>query len=270
LPHLEKFHIYFGKNLMRNGSQMRTVDARATKGWIIKPSELITLSESQPLSLNDRRTMTLLISAGWSTIQGNNGHDISSRELRTKRSQNDRLKASISRLCEPCINVPVQRVDAASNIASKEILRNVPFLAEARWPSDRSGILFYRFHPQVYGLILSSRTWAKLRDSVVRSISGKYSLILYEMVQDRCTLKYKNSETFTLDEIRAALGVPSGHLSTFADLRTRALVPACKAVTVSSEFNVEFHPRSRGGTRLVTGVEMRWRRLKKEEAGGQP
>jgi plasmid replication initiation protein len=76
------------------------------------------------------------------------------------------------------------------------------------------------------------------------------------MVQKRGNLKFKTSERFSISELRGILGVPDGKLTTWSNLKNRAIAPSVLEVSELSDYIVEIDPIKTG--RSVTHVEMRW------------
>lgn len=97
------------------------------------------------------------------------------------------------------------------------------------------------------------------------ALSSKYALTLYEMVQKRGNLRWKASERFTLEALRGIMGVPKGKLSSWSNLKLRAIDPAVAEVNALSDYMVEISPIKTG--RAVTHVEMRWWRKDGDASG---
>jgi len=85
------------------------------------------------------------------------------------------------------------------------------------------------------------------------------------MVQKRGNLRWRSSERFSLDQIRGVLGVPKGKLTSWSNLRLRAIEPAAREVSALSDYIVELRPIKTG--RSVTHVELKWWRKDGEGQG---
>src|SRR3546814_5631292 len=57
---------------------------------------------------------------------------------------------------------------------------------------------------------------------------SKYALCLYEMIERRIGLEYKQSEEFTIAELRGLLNVPEGKLERFADFNKGSVAKIVK------------------------------------------
>ena len=71
-----------------------------------------------------------------------------------------------------------------------------------------------------------SNHWAILDRQAVFHLGSKYSVLLFQHIGSFQNLKHTNSKTFTVQEIRAVLGIPEGKVKRFADLKKDVLTPA--------------------------------------------
>lgn len=237
---------------------MRTVDVRPTAESLVKPGELIDVVEVTPLTLNDRRVYNLLLENAWDAIDRNVEHVISKSALRGSHNSNDRVGESVERLMSAIVRVKTQR-DGEPHVERVQLLGgNVETLR-------RDGLLHYEIPARLRKIIANSTVFARLKREIMFALTSKYALTLYEMVQKRGNLKYRASEKFSLQELRAVLGVPEGKLTTWSNLNLRALQPAVAEVNQLSDFAVALEPVKTG--RRVTHVEMRWWRKDADGVG---
>lgn len=236
----------------------RTLDARPSADSLIKPGELVDLIEVTPLSLNDRRIYNQLLENAWDAIDKPVSHIISKAALRGKHNSNDRVGESLERLMSAVVKVSVNW-DGGPAIERVQLLGgNIEALR-----SD--GLIEYEIPARLRKIIGNSTVFARLQREVMFALSSKYSLTLYEMVQKRGNLRWRSSERFSLEALRGILGVPKGKLTSWSNLKLRALDPAVAEVNDLSDFMVAFEPIKSG--RSVTHVELKWWR-KDEEATG--
>src|SRR3546814_13213730 len=87
-------------------------------------------------------------------------------------------------------------------------------------------------------------------------IESKYARCLYEMIERRIGLEYKQSEEFTIAELRGLLNVPEGKLERFADFNKYCLKVAQEEINKLCTFWVEFTPIKKG--RKVERASMMW------------
>src|SRR3546814_1884622 len=94
--------------------------------------------------------------------------------------------------------------------------------------------------------VCSSDLYARLKTQVMYCFESKYALCLYEMIERRIGLEYKQSEEFTIAELRGLLNVPEGKLERFADFNKYCLKVAQEEINKLCPFWVEFTPIKKG------------------------
>ncbi len=236
----------------------RTVDrkvrgfplSRDHDGVMVKPGELVDIVELSPLTLNDRRTYNLLIANAWEEILQPGVHKVRKAALRGSHESNDRLGDSIRRLMGAIAEV---RVTAGGKPAR---LRVQLLGSNAEQDDDEDGFLYYSFPDELRDIIRRSEIFARLRTRVMYCFTSKYALCLYEIVQKRINLEQRQSEQFTVAELRALLNVPKGKLDRFADFNKYALQPALNELNALSEYTVEVGMVKAG--RRVTHLKLLW------------
>ena len=236
-------------------NQKGSGDPVNSDGWgtLVKPGELIDIVEVTPLTLNDRRIYNCLLASAWDTIGDDKQHSIRKADLRFNHNGTDRLDASIERLMGAIVKVRNEDGD----------ITRVQLLGANTENERRDGVFRYRFDRELRNIIQNSRVFARIRAEVTFALSSKYALALYEMIQKRGNLEYKHSEEFEIDELRALLGVPKDKLTSFADFKRRALMPAVKEVNALGDFGVSLVPLKTG--RAVTGVRLHWYQKSEDE-----
>ena len=104
-------------------------------------------------------------------------------------------------------------------------------------------------------VLKTSRSWARLRSEIQYLLRSKYSIRLYEMIEQRINMR-RQCETFTVQELRGLLGVPKGKLKRFADFNAQCLKPAIGEVNQLTDFEVAAALRKRG--RTVETITLSW------------
>lgn len=236
----------------------RTLDARPSTDSLIKPGELVDLIEVTPLSLNDRRIYNQLLENAWEAIDKPVSHVISKATLRGTHNSNDRVGESLERLMSAVVKVSV-------NWEGGSAIERVQLLGGNIEALRSDGLIEYEIPARLRRIIGNSTVFARLQREVMFALSSKYSLTLYEMVQKRGNLRWRSSERFTLEALRGVLGVPKGKLTSWSNLKLRALDPSVAEVNDLSDFMVAFEPVRSG--RSVSHVDLKWWR-KDEEATG--
>ena len=239
-------------------ASIRTVEARPNADSLVKPGELVDLVEVTPLTLSDRRIYNQLLENAWDAIDKPVTHVIAKSVLRGSHNSNDRVGESLERLMSAIVKVAV-------TWEGEPAIERVQLLGGNLESSRNDGLLEYEIPARLRKIIRNSQVFARLQREVMFALSSKYALTLYEMVQKRGNLRWKASERFTLDSLRGIMGVPKGKLSSWSNLKLRAIDPAVAEVNALSDFMVEISPIKTG--RAVTHVEMRWWRKDGDASG---
>jgi hypothetical protein len=234
---------------MAQGKAYRTVEARPNAQSLIKPGELVDLVEVTPLTLADRRIFNQLLENAWDAIDKPVTHVIAKADLRGSHNSNDRVGESIERLMASIVKVRVTR-------DGEEAIERVQLLGGNVETTRRDGLLEYEIPQRLRRIIKDSTVFARLQREVMFALSSKYALTLYEMVQKRGNLRYRSSEKFSLDDLRGVLGVAKGKLTSWSNLKMRAIDPAIAEVNALSDYVVAIEPIKTG--RRVTHVDLRW------------
>ena len=224
---------------------------------MVKPRELIEMTELVPLNLQDRRIFNLLVKHAWSDIEADKMHSIPKAELRLGMgSATERLGQTVKRI----MAVVVERKHGRNGVERFHLLTH-----NIDDDEDDDGALFhYTFPAPLRKIIRKSEVWARLESHVVYAFSSKYALALYELVALRANLKHLTSEKFELEKFRDLLGVEKGKLREFKNLKSRAIDYAVREVNgLCPEFNISVSPVMTG--RKVTGVEVSWWKKEKDE-----
>ena len=234
---------------MASQKPYRTIEARPNADSLIKPGELVDLVEVTPLTLADRRIYNQLLENAWDAIDKPVTHVIAKSDLRGSHNSNDRVGESIERLMSSIVKVRVWR-------DGEEAIERVQLLGGNIETTRRDGLLEYEIPQRLRRIIKDSTVFARLQREVMFALSSKYALTLYEMIQKRGNLRWRSSEKFGLEDLRGVLGVPKGKLTSWSNLKLRAIDPAVAEVNALSDFMVEIAPVKTG--RRVTHVELKW------------
>lgn len=218
-------------------------------GSFAKPGELIEIRGGDALTQADKLTFNLLIVNAWPRITEKREHVIRKSLLRGNHESTDRLNETMQRLRSVEVQIRGTRDGKAGwwtdHILGKQFTQD-----------DPDGNLYYTFTDTIREIITNSDHWGRLQAQVMLALSSKYALALYEMVQKRAGLRGRFEETLTLDDLRAALGVPPGKLLRYPDLRRYCLEPAVAEVDALSSCHVRLDPVKEG--RSVGKIKLRW------------
>ena len=216
---------------------------------MIKPSELIDVVELTPLKLIDRRCFNILLANAWDDIGNDQEHSIHKADLLVNTKATDQIDGSIGRLMGSRVKVKIQRLNKTTG-AQDAYVRSFPFLEYIDDPIRGDGLVYYKFP-------------SSLQKDVMFSLSSKYALALYEMIQKRGNLDKVWNETFPLNQIRSLLGVEKTKLTAYKNFKSRALLPAVQEVDFLSDYHVKFLVMKKG--RNVEAITLSWHKKSQEE-----
>jgi len=191
---------------------LRVLDLKPRRDQAVKPAELIQITGHQALTLNARRSITIL----WHTA-----HMQGVAEGRDYTIEIDDLK--------PDSHKGYEQVEEAIEALMTSILkvrlpdgrtRRVQFLGgnDLDDPDRPAGVLSYSFDKRLVEILQDSAIWGKISLPVLMAFSSKYSVSLYEHVSQWTGLTRKSYQDLTLNEFRDLLGVEEGKYAAFGAL----------------------------------------------------
>ena len=231
-------------------TKVRTLDIKPGHGEMIKPAELIDVAGHSQLTLSDKRVYNALVANAFGPAMGERGREFQVRtaDLRGTHKGNERLKDSIERLMKTIVRV---------RLADGQTRRVQLLGANDMYDDERpDGVLTYSFDPKLVGLLKNSTVFGKLEVQVMMAFTSSYALSLYEAVARRYRLRWKNSETMSIEELRDLLGVVEGKLEVWGNLFEKAIKPALREINALAAFGVDIKPVKTG--RKVSGVTLTW------------
>jgi hypothetical protein len=188
--------------------------------------------EVTPLTLSESRIYNLLIANAWDRITEPVVHKIKKADLRGAHESNDRLESAIETLMGAL--AVVHHV-----VAGKPRKARVQLLGPNSEEIGERGYLYYKFSDELRQIICNSTIFARLRTQIIYAFQCKYALRLYEIVEKRAQLRFKQHEYISVSQFRSLLGVPPKRLTRFADLHRYALKPALREVNSLTNYAVE-------------------------------
>ena len=213
---------------------------------MIKPNELIEIKGSGQLTLQDRRVFNVLLNNAWGKSIINHGEvfTIDTSELKEANQTNQRLKRSLRRLMTTVIVATKSNGDDVETqlLGSRRI--------------TPAGVMTYSFPNELAEVLKDSSVFAKLDLEVMRSFSSKYAFALYEAIARRINLRHKFTEELDIEDMRDLLGVETGKLDEYRNLRLKAIEPAIAEVNAITPYHVTIKPINKG--RKVIGFKMFW------------
>jgi hypothetical protein len=237
--------------------KLRTIDQKPGGDDFAKARELIEIRGSEDLTLQDRRIVNLLYANAGAKLCDDVRHVIGIAELRGTHKGGERVKDSIDRLMNLVVSVPDLDQKGNAAFTSTHILAGSTITVDEDNPS---GQVIYSFSKEMREIIRDSTLWGRVRSAVVFAFTSKYALSLYELITARINMTHVWQQEFSLDDLRALLGVKPGKLLRVPNLLQRVITPAVLEVNGLADFGVAVDPIRKGGQKrgLVTGFKLSW------------
>lgn len=122
---------------------------------------------------------------------------------------------------------------------------------------EGNGKLRYQFDAEFRKVIEKSDLYAVLDYRAGLAMSSRYAHRLHEMISFRAG-REKQVERFTVEDLRARLGVQTGKLKRWPDFKVKALDRAIEEVNQSSRFVVSYRVTKRE-RRATSEIELAWK-----------
>ena len=236
---------------------LKVFDLKPRRDQAVKPAELIQITGHQTLTLNARRSITIL----W-----HNAHMQGVAEGKDYTIEIDDLK--------PDNHKGYEQVEEAIEALMTSILkvrlpdgrtRRVQFLGgnDLDDPARPAGVLSYSFDKRLVEILRDSAIWGKISLPVLMAFSSKYSVSLYEHISQWAGLSRKSYQDLTLDEFRELLGVEEGKYAAFGALNKHVIKQTVLELNALASFSVTVIPVKTG--KRVTHIRVGWWQKEKEE-----
>jgi hypothetical protein len=236
---------------------LKVLNLKPRRDQAVKPAELIQITGHQTLTLNARRSITIL----W-----HNAHMQGVEEGKDYTIEIDDLK--------PDNHKGYEQVEEAIEALMSTILilrlptgqtRRVQFLGgnDLDDPDRPSGVLNYSFDKRLVEILQDSAIWGKISIPVLMAFSSKYSVSLYEHLSQWTGLTRKSYQDLTLQEFRELLGIEKGKYPAFGALNKHVVKPTVLELNALASFSVTVIPVKTG--KKVTHVRVGWWQKEKDE-----
>lgn len=236
---------------------LKVFDLKPRRDQAVKPAELIQITGHQALTLNARRSITIL----W-----HNAHMQGVAEGRDYTIEIDDLK--------PDNHKGYEQVEEAIEALMTSILkvrlpdgrtRRVQFLGgnDLDDPERPAGVLSYSFDKRLVEILRDSAIWGKISLPVLMAFSSKYSVSLYEHISQWTGLSRKSYQDLTLEEFRDLLGVEEGKYAAFGALNKHVIKQTVMELNALASFSVTVVPVKTG--KRVTHIRVGWWQKEKDE-----
>jgi hypothetical protein len=131
-------------------------------------------------------------------------------------------------------------------------------IAEIDYREEASGdlVISWYFSRMFTRAAAASNHWAILDRQTVFHLGSKYSVLLFQYIASLVNLDHVQSKTFSVQELRALLGVPESKLERFSHFNSRAIQPSIAEINQLSRLTLTATPNKIG--RTVASVTISW------------
>jgi len=243
-----------------------TLAQRTNHNGFPKAGELIEITGAHALGATDRAIVNLLYQHAHDT--GRLGEPDAEWEvplgaLRPSRHEsNDRVRDCLERLMRVVVQVPLP--DAKTGEPRIILTPLFEFFDLSAYEWKPNATVRFGVPKKLRPVLVASQRWGRIKAEVVCSMTSKYAMALYELVQlraglDRCV------EQFSIERFRDLLGVPPGKLTRGPDFERRVIGPALVEVNGLSDMEVSVELQRKHPRAPVTGVVLAWWRKTGED-----
>jgi hypothetical protein len=229
---------------------LKVFDVRPRRDQAVKPVELIQITGHQALTLNARRSITIL----W-----HHAHLQGIEEGKDYTIEIDDLKPTMHKGYEMVEEAIIALMSTILTIRlSNGRTRRVQFLGgnDLDDPDRPAGVLTYSFDKRLVEILKDSAIWGKITLPILMAFTSKYAVSLYENTTQWTGLSMKLFQEFTLEEFREMLGIEHGKYAAFGALNKHIIKPATKEINALAPFNIAILPIKTG--RKVTRIRLAW------------
>lgn len=235
---------------MDSGARLHTLDLKPRNREAIKPAELIQVTGHHELTLNARRTITVLwYNAHQQGIQPDKDYSIEIDDLKPDSHKGyEMVEEAIESLMRTILTVRLPNGKT----------RRVQFLGgnDLDDPDRSAGVFSYSFDKRLIAILKDSTIWGKISIPVLMAFTTKYAISLYENIAQMVNLDRKTTHTYSLEEFRELMGVQNGRYKTFGELNKYVLKPAVMEINALASFGLSALPVKQG--KRVVQIQVGW------------
>jgi hypothetical protein len=241
----------------------RTVQQKTNNLGFPKPGELIEMTGTHVLEASDRAILNLLYQHAHDSgklLQENAEWEIplaTVRQAFSKHESSDRLRDSLTRLMSVKVNVAyvADNADGVEGPEQRVVISGLfDFFDVSAKELAKRATLRYGLPRKLAPILESSGRWGRIKAEVVCSMTSKYAIALYELLQLRANME-RSLETFPVERFRELLGVPPGTYARGDNFQRKVLDPAVLEVNGLSDMSLQIElerPHSRAPIHAVT------------------
>jgi hypothetical protein len=237
-----------------------TIDQKTNSDGFPKPGELIEITGTSALEASDRAVLNLLYQHAHDSghfAEPNATFEVPITDLLpSTHVGTDRLRGTLSRLLGVQVHVKIPHPKTGQPAWLLTTLFSSFIVPETASPGSPA-IVSYSLPPKLLPILLQSTRWGRIKAEIVCSMSSKYAMTLYELLQLRANMD-RCFEVFPIARFRELLGVPEGTYKPGADFVRFVLEAAALEVNALSDIGVTIEVRRRSARTPIESVVVAW------------
>jgi len=251
----------------------RTAEQKTNHLGFPKPGELIEMTGTHALEASDRAILNLLYQHAHDSgklLEQNAEWEIplaTVRQAFSRHESSDRLRDSLTRLMSVKVNVAYV-ADIGDGVEGPEqrvvITGLFDFFDVSAKELAKRATLRYGLPRKLAPILESSGRWGRIKAEIVCSMTSKYAIALYELIQLRANME-KAVETFPIDRFRELLGVPPGTYVRGDNFQRKVLDPAVLEVNGLSDMSLQIELERLHSRAPIHAVTLGWWRKSGDE-----
>lgn len=245
---------------MAKSASSRTTLQKTNFDGFPKAGELIEITGAHELEAMDRAVLNVLYQHAHESGQLTDQRaewELPMTALRpSKHESNDRLRDSLDRLMRVIVNVPYREPKTGEERILKTHLFD--FFDLSANEASASATVRFGLPKKLQPVLARSGHWGRIRAEVVCSMTSKYAISLYELIQLRAKME-RAVEVFPIDRFRDLLGVPPGTYQRGNDFSRFVVEPAVLEVNGLTDMGLTLElKRAKGPRSPIVAVAVAW------------
>ncbi len=182
------------------------------------------------------------------------------RQAFSRHESSDRLRDSLTRLMSVKVNVlyTADNGDKEQGPEQRIVITGLfDFFDVSAKELAQRATLRYGLPRKLAPILEGSGRWGRIKAEVVCSMTSKYAIALYELLQLRANME-RCVETFSIERFRELLGVPPGTYARADNFQRKVLDPAVLEVNGLSDMSVQIETERIHSRAPIRAVSLGW------------
>ena len=250
-----------------------TVEQKTNYHGFPKPGELIEMTGTHALEASDRAILNLLYQHAHDSgrlLDPNAEWEIPLSAIRqsfSKHESSDRLRDSLNRLMSVKVNVVYMAESEKGKPGSEQrvvITGLFDFFDVSAKELAQRATLRYGLPRKLAPILETSGRWGRIKAEIVCSMTSKYAIALYELLQLRANMD-RSVETFSIERFRELMGVPPETYARADNFQRKVIDPAILEVNGLSDMGVRIEVGRLNSRAPIDSITVAWWRKAGDE-----